>query len=249
LVADLTGDFLSFSGFVTRLDLMQGTTVVESVTSEDDLGASVEFTGLSFTLTKDVVFPFTIRATLEDGEVINLGSTFAVDVDPSNIRCVRSAKTTIATAASSATVIDGKDYQVASETPTVTILDQVAKNTTLQIKNNSSYDLIVNTLTVEMTQNRDGGSYIDWTGSADLLDAIGGTVIDSQGSVPGSITFDVNYQISNSDTLDRVIELIDDIHTITDADYTLTVKEMNFDYTDGTDTSATDIDESYNVSK
>lgn len=92
LTATLAGDFASFSGFASRVDLMQGTTVVKSITDELDLGDSVVFEDLSFTLTKDVVIPFTIRVTLDDGEVTNLGNAFAVNVDSDGVLVRRSAK-------------------------------------------------------------------------------------------------------------------------------------------------------------
>lgn len=229
---------------------MQGTTVVKSITDEDDLsGSTVEFTGLSYSLTKDTTVPFTIRATLEDGEVTNLGNAFAVNVNPTTMYVVRASKTSVATSTTS-TLIDGKSYQIASVIPVVTILAQDAKNTTVQMKNDSQYDLRVKSMKVEFAMNRDGGSYIERSGTANLLDTLNGSIIyTGTGSLPGTQTFTFTGDVTSSDTLDRVIELIAPAYNITDADYTATVKELTFDYLEDGEQSAHTITESYNVSK
>lgn len=131
----------------------------------------------------------------------------------------------------------------------MTIPTQDGKNTTVQIQNGSQYDVVVHSMKIEMAKNRDGGSYIEWLGTADLLDAVGGTVITGGFDVPGTVTFNFTGDVSSSDTLNRIVELVAPEFAVTDADYVLTVKELIFDYVDGSDESATSITESYNVSK
>jgi len=60
-----------FDVYATRLDLMQGTTVLKSVSTNLNSGFVV-FKDFSKTLTKDETTPFTVRVQLKGGEAENL---------------------------------------------------------------------------------------------------------------------------------------------------------------------------------
>jgi hypothetical protein len=67
-VASTTG----FDVYASRVELMQGTTVVKSLTTNLNTGILV-FDGFSRTLAKDTTDPFTVRVQLKQGEAANLG--------------------------------------------------------------------------------------------------------------------------------------------------------------------------------
>ena len=102
-----------------------------------------------------------------------------------------------------------------------------------------------------MTANRDGATFIDWIGTGRLLESINGNVISVGGAIPGTVTFDLSGVLLDNTTAERIIELYDPAHTVTDADYTLTAKSLTFKYLkrDNHSLSGAVITETYNVSK
>lgn len=240
----------AFSGYASEVALMQGTTKVKSFTNTTDLsGTTLTFDSLSTTLKKDTTVPFTVRVTLKAGEVVNLGTN--VQVSMSAVNVVRSVNHLTATTTSS-TMVAGNTYQIASNVPTVALPSQDGKNTIISFASTSSYDVEIFTGTIEMTRNLVNGSYVNWSGTVKVLDSINGTVVGtSAGSAPGAITLGFTNLTVDTAAVDRVIELVDPANTVTDADYTVTVKNVSFRYVDRNDPAKKSavITESYNVAK
>ncbi len=250
-VTSLTGGLLK--DYATEVALMQGTTKVKSFTNETDLsGTTLTFDSLSTTLKKDTTVPFTVRVTLKAGEVENLGSKIQLGIASAtgDLRVVRSVNQAIATNTASV-AIAGNTYQIASSVPTVALPTQDGKNTIISFASTSNYDVRIISSQIEMTRNLVNGSYVNWSGSVKVLDSINGTVVGTgNGSAPGAITLEFANLTVDTAAVDRVIELVDPANTVTDADYTVTVKNVTFEYVDRNDGHVSKvITESYNVAK
>lgn len=243
---------VGFTGFATQIALMQGTTVVATENDEVDLsGTNYTFANLSRSLIKDTSVPFTIRVTLKNGEVTNLGAKVKLSIAaPTTDIVIHRSGTSTPTTTSSTTIV-GTEYQISSSLPTIAFTEQVDKNTTVQFGNTSNYDVQFISGTFEMTANRDGSTFIDWIGTGRLLESINGNVISVGGTIPGPVTFDLSGVLLDNTTAERIIELYDPAHTVTDADYTLTAKSLTFKYLkrDNHSLSGAVITETYNVSK
>ncbi|AHB41818.1 hypothetical protein P148_SR1C00001G1039 [candidate division SR1 bacterium RAAC1_SR1_1] len=241
----------NFDVYATELTLMQGNSIVKTI-DEADLGvATVTFNDFSRNLTKDASVPFTIRATLKDGDVTTLGDIIQLQVTDFDVR--RAAAIGDAELVTTSVFNTyGKAYQIASNIPTIALTAQVEKNTTVQFANTSSYDIRVTNVTFDMTRNLNNGSYVTWDGTAALLDGINGTAVSVTAPViPGPAAFVMNagYIVSTS-TVDANLELVDSANTVTDADYTVTAKSMTFVYVDrDTSVESAPITETYSISK
>jgi len=238
-----------FSRYASKVALMQGTTELKSFTAENDLsGVTLLFDSLSQTLTKDTTTPFTVKVTLKAGEVENLGNSVNINVGTGYV--VRSVSQTTRTATTSAAVV-GKVYQIASNLPTIAIPSQVDKNTIVSFMGISNYDVQMLSGDIEFTRNLVNGSYVQWAGYAQVLDAIWGSAAGSTGAVPGLATLTFTNLMLDSSEAQRVLELVDPSNTVTDADYTVTIKNVSFKYIDKNDPSRESavITESYNVAR
>lgn len=244
-----------FSGYASSVSLMQGNTAVKTITDETKLWTVVTFDNLSTTLTKDTTVPFTVRVVLKAGEVENLGETIQVRVNSTN---VRRSSSNVATNGSA--VVLGNQYQIASNIPTVALPSQDGKNTIISFVSTSNYDVEVITGSLEMTRNLNNGTFVNWSGSWKLLDSINGAaagLVVGTNSIPGPITFSFSgnslsgFLLVDNTAVERVIELVDSANTVTDADYTVTVKNVTFRYRDRSEPAKMSkvITESYNVSK
>lgn len=240
-----------FSGFADSVSLMQGTTVLQTLSDDDDLsGKVVYFDDISKTLTKDATVPFTVRVTLKDGEVTNLGTSVTMTLLTGNVDVVRSKDVNDDTITLSNNLV-GNTYQISSTVPAIALTAQSENNTTIQFGNASEYDIQFISGTVKMLRNREGGDYIAREGTGNLRETVNGTIINVGGYVPGEITFNfTGLPQLGSDTMDRIIELYDPAHTIIDTDYTVTVTSVTYKYIDRDDlTESAAITETYNVSK
>lgn len=251
----LTGVTITSSGafdtYATRVALMQGTTELAAITNSTDLaGTGYAFTNLSQRLNKDVTVPFTVRVTLKSGDVLTLGKNVMVSL--SKVGVGRSVDQSKATTTTSTLPLAGNVYQIAANTPVVALTAQDLKNTTVQFSNASSYDIVIESVKAEITRNSVNGTYVLWSGYAQMLDQVNGSVVSNTGTVPGSVTFTLSSPLTvGAGPITRVIELVDPANTVTDADYTVTVKEVNFHYVDRTDSLkvSPSIKETYTVAK
>lgn len=240
-----------FNTYASKVALMQGTTEVKSFTSDTDLsGTTLTFDSLSTSLTKDTTVPFTVRVTLDAGEVVNLGKSITVNLTATSV--VRSSNQSIATTSSSS-MVAGNSYQIASTVPTVALPSQDGKNTVISFASTSNYDVEILTGTIEMTRNlASNGTYVQWGGSVNVLDSINGTAVGTGlGTAPGLITLGFTNLTVDTASVDRVLELVDPANTVTDADYTVTVKTLTFRYVDRNDPAKKSaiITESYNIAR
>jgi hypothetical protein len=149
-----------FDVYASRLDLMQGTTVVKSVSTNLNSGAVV-FDGFSRTLTKDTTTPFTVRVQLKGGEVENLGLSVRHEILTGGLDVVRSANTTVPTTTTSPD-LTSDIYQVSSDIPTVALPTQENNETTLAIANPSNYDVVVTSVKFDITRNIIQGQFANW---------------------------------------------------------------------------------------
>jgi hypothetical protein len=149
-----------FDVYASRVDLMQGTTVVKSLSTNLNTQTLV-FDGFSRTLTKDTQTPFTVRVQLKGGEVENLGLSVTHVVTTGGLAVARSANTGIPTTTTSLN-LTGDTYQVASDVPTVALTEQVNNETTLAISNPSNYDVVVSEVKFDITRNIIQGQFANW---------------------------------------------------------------------------------------
>jgi hypothetical protein len=255
-VEDVAGN--DFDTYATKLELMQGNTVLKTINESDLDDDRVKFDGFSRTLTKDVTTPFTVRATLRQGDVQTLGSDVRLRIADASadIDVRRSANQTVDTTTTSGPLL-GRLYQIASNIPTVALPEQVGGNTTLRISNGSNYDVVVEEVKFDVTRNIVGNQFAQWGdgGSASIafLDSIGGASAGTvAGLVPGTTTVTIagNDLLVGSDFVDRIIELTDAANTVTADLYTVTIREITYHYVDRVDANvSTAITETYNVSK
>jgi len=77
-----------------------------------------------------------------------------------------------------------------------------------------------------------------------------GNVVIGSGTAPGSITVATNILIG-TDTVERIIELIDSQNTVTADLYSVKISELKFKYVDRNDNTkvSDEITETYNVLK
>lgn len=226
----------TFESYATKVALMQGTTELKSITSSTDLNnTSFQFTDINNTLKKDVTTPFTVRVTLKSGEVTTLGKNVVLSVNGFNV--VRSVDQTKPTTTTSVLPINGNTYQVSSTTPVVSLPSQVGVDTELTIANTSPYDVVVENVTATVTQNSVNGNYLQWTSSpVTFLDAINGSSVGAvSGNAPGAISITPTALTVGTASVSRFLEIQNNVQTITDADYTVTVKTITYHYVDRTD--------------
>jgi len=236
-----------FDVYASRLDLMQGTTVVKSVSTNLNSGAVV-FDGFSRTLTKDTTTPFTVRVQLRGGEVQNLGLSVNHTVLTGGLAVARSANTSVPTTTTNPN-LTSDTYQVASNIPVVTLPTKLNNETTLAIANTSNYDVVITSVKFDITRNIINNQFANWGPNAVGSLKEGNTVIGT-GTAPGSITVATNILIG-TDTVERIIELVDSQNTVTADLYSVKISELKFKYVDRNDNTkvSDEITETYNVLK
>lgn len=245
----------NFDQYATKIALVQGTSEIQSITNSTDLNSNTyTFTNINKLLTKDVTMPFMIRVTLKSGDVTTLGNSIKLNVTGFDVR--RNVNQTVVTTSTSTLPLQGKPYQVSSNTPVVTLPAQNFKNTTIQFANASAYDIEVTQVKFDMTRNAVNGNYLQWGGagsSVKFLDSVNGTAVGTvtAPSIPGEVTVVPTGLRVGAGSVSRIIELVDNANTVNDADYTVTVKEIKFKYIDRTNSSNVSpiITESVNVAK
>jgi hypothetical protein len=144
-------------------------------------------------------------------------------------------------------------YQIASNIPAVTLPVKTNNETTLAIGNTSNYDVLITSVRFEITRNVLNNQFINWgspvPATGNLKD---GNIVLGAGAAPGSITVTLATPILvGSDSVERMIELVDSANTVTADLYTVTIKELKFKYVDRTDSLkvSSEITETYNVAK
>jgi len=235
-----------FDVYATRLDLMQGTTVLKSVSTNLNSGFVV-FKDFSKTLTKDETTPFTVRVQLRGGEAENLWLSVKHTILTGWLDIVRSANTAIPTTTTSPD-LNSDIYQVASNVPAVTLPTKLNNETTLAIANTSNYDVIITSVKFDLTRNIINNQFANWGPAIGSLKE-GNTVIGT-GTAPGSIPVATNILIG-TDTVERIIELLDSQNTVTADLYSVKISELKFKYVDRNDNTkvSAEITETYNVLK
>ncbi len=231
---------VAFSGYATKVALMQGTTELKSITSTLDLaGTSFDFTSLTQQLTKDMVTPFTVRVTLKSGDVTTLGSSVTLSLAaPADVKVARSVDQAVMTATTSTFPVLGKTLQVSSNTPSLSLTAQADKNTTLQFANASNYDVVIDSVKIEMSRALINGNYAAWGQTPtppNFLDAIGGVTAGTVvGNAPGTPVITPTALTVGTAPVTRVIELVDALNGVQPPEYIVTVKEVTFHYVDRT---------------
>lgn len=244
-----------FKDFADKVALYRNGDQVKEFTSETDLDVTeLTFNDLSAALDKDVDTNFVVKVTLKSAEVANLGKKAKLEIPASGIKVVKANNNTVATSTTSTLPISNNTdgYQISSVTPEVAVPAQDGKFTTLSFKNSSNYDVKIEKVEVEMTRNAVNGSYLQWGGTAKLLDAINGSEIAGGTiNVPGLGEFTVTAPFTvGAGEETRVVELVDNNNSISANDYQLTVKKVTYKYVDRTDgTESVSLVETYNVSK
>ena len=165
-----------FKNFASSVSLMQWESIVKTFDDEDDLsGKNLTFDKLTKNLNKDSKVPFTIRVTAKDDSVTNLWASFKIDL--TQLDTARSATPSVITSKTS-WLIPGNTYQITSKNPTIKIVEKVWKNTTVNFKNNSAYDVKLKTIKFTITQNKVDGWYANFGGATlKLLDTIGWSIV------------------------------------------------------------------------
>lgn len=243
----------TFDSYASAIALYQGDNQVAYTSSSTDLASDTfTFENLNVNVAKDVNLPFTVRVSLKSGEVTQLGKTIAVDV--TGVKMVRSVDTTKETTTNSTLPVKGNEYQIAARADlSVNLTAQEGKNTTVQFTNNTSYNVVIESIEFDVTRNAVNGNYLQWAGTqVKFLESINGNGTTVDVATPGKVTIEnINTNLGNGTTLDRIIEIVDDKNTMNDADYTVTVRSVKYHYEDTNDSSKVSpaITQSYNVAK
>lgn len=194
----------------------------------------------------DERLPFTVVATLNNGDVVNLWSTLQIDLATVTAKW----KTSNVASAVTGTPVAGKAYQIVTEKPEFTITKNW-ENIEVTIKNNSSYDIEVASFDVKVVWNViDGENML--TKSVDttttntnwfLRDAIGSiTNMWTVGVMTSSVvtltpTVGVYDTIWANDEKTFVIEMASTAN-VDSSYYEATAKAISYIYTDWTDGSS-----------
>jgi len=139
---------------------MQGSSIIKTISESDLNVTSLNINDITRNLTKDTTTPFTIRGSVKGDDVTNLGKKIELQLVNLDVR--RSTSISIPTSTTSTITNLGKEYQIASNIPTITLPNQVDKNTTIEFTNTSSYDVELIKVKFNMTRNLNNGSYVLW---------------------------------------------------------------------------------------
>jgi len=233
---------VNFDTYATKMELVRGNTVLKTFNESDLNAANKTFSGFSTELTKDEVTSFTVRVTLKNGTVENLGKTVQLQIAnaSTDMKVVRSngVETT-----SAPTSVNGNLYYISTTIPTIKPIEKLSKVAKIEFKNNSNYDVLVSEVKVEMTR-----TYAPWTAgymawgpvNAKFLDAVNWTGFGTTtGTVPGiaTVTFAAPDFLLGVGPVERAIEILDTMNNIQPEHYTVTVKEAKFKFIDRNDST------------